>query len=92
MSNVLENLKELKIQVYLDSADLSVIKKYSTNFYIKGFTSNPSLMSKSGIKSYEEFIKKFLSISEKIFRYKLQCYYYLILKYLSLVPAIFFYY
>jgi transaldolase len=64
MSDILQNLKDLKIQVYLDSADLSIIKKYSTNFYIKGFTSNPSLMSKSGIKSYEEFIKKFLSISE----------------------------
>lgn len=37
MSNILENLKKPKIQVYLDSVDLSVIKKYSTNFYIKRF-------------------------------------------------------
>jgi transaldolase len=63
MVKFLEILDKLNIQVYLDSADLEIIKKYSTHRNIKGFTSNPSLMSKSGIKSYEEFIKTFLSIS-----------------------------
>jgi len=64
MKNILEKLKDLNIQVYLDSADLDIVGKYSFYENIKGFTSNPSLMSKSGIKSYEEFIKKFLSISK----------------------------
>lgn len=63
MSDFVKNLEDVKIQVYLDSADLDVVSKYSSFKNIKGFTSNPSLMSKSGIKSYEEFIKKFLSIS-----------------------------
>ena len=63
MSDFVKNLEAVKIQVYLDSADLDVVSKYSSFQNIKGFTSNPSLMSKSGIKSYEEFIKKFLSIS-----------------------------
>jgi transaldolase len=63
MSDFVKNLEDIKIQVYLDSADLDVVSKYSSFQNIKGFTSNPSLMSKSGIKSYEEFIKKFLSIS-----------------------------
>ena len=63
MSDFVKNLEDVKIQVYLDSADLDVVSKYSSFQNIKGFTSNPSLMSKSGIKSYEEFIKKFLSIS-----------------------------
>ena len=63
MSDFVKNLEDVKIQVYLDSADLDVVSKYSSFPNIKGFTSNPSLMSKSGIKSYEEFIKKFLSIS-----------------------------
>jgi len=63
MEKILNNLTKLDIDVYLDSADLKIIKSYSANKNIKGFTSNPSLMSKSGIKSYEEFIKTFLSIS-----------------------------
>lgn len=63
MSDFVKNLEDIKIQVYLDSADIDVVSKYSSFQNIKGFTSNPSLMSKSGIKSYEEFIKKFLSIS-----------------------------
>ena len=63
MSDFVKNLEDIKIEVYLDSADLDVVSKYSSFQNIKGFTSNPSLMSKSGIKSYEEFIKKFLSIS-----------------------------
>ena len=63
MSDFVKNLEDVKIQVYLDSADLDVVSKYSSFHNIKGFTSNPSLMSKSGIKSYEEFIKRFLSIS-----------------------------
>jgi transaldolase len=63
MSDFVKNLEDIKIEVYLDSADLDVVSKYSSFQNIKGFTSNPSLMSKSGIKSYQEFIKKFLSIS-----------------------------
>ena len=63
MEKILDNLKNINIDIYLDSADLEIIKRYSAYENIKGFTSNPSLMSKSGIKSYEEFIKTFLLIS-----------------------------
>lgn len=63
MEKFLDNLKDINIEVYLDSADLEIVKSYSFHKNVKGFTSNPSLMSKSGIKSYEEFIKTFLSIS-----------------------------
>ena len=49
--------------IYLDGADLNDVKILSGNSEIKGFTSNPSLMSKSGITNYDEFIKKFLSLS-----------------------------
>ena len=63
MNNSLNHLKDLRIEVYLDSANINTIKNYAVHNSIKGFTSNPSLMSKSGIKSYGEFIKTFLSIS-----------------------------
>jgi len=58
------NLKDLRIQVYLDTANINIVKKYCSNKYIKGFTTNPSLMNKMGIKSYKEFVKKFLLITK----------------------------
>ncbi len=41
MSDFVKNLEDVKIQVYLDSADLDVVSKYSSFQNIKGFTSNP---------------------------------------------------
>ncbi len=62
--NTISNLvSDLNIEIYLDTADLDIIKKLSSEPYIKGFTSNPSLMAKYGIKSYENFINEFLKIS-----------------------------
>jgi transaldolase len=52
MEKILDNLNDINIEVYLDSADLEIVKSYSFHKNVKGFTSNPSLMSKSGIKSY----------------------------------------
>ena len=40
-----------KIQIYLDTADVSKIIKTSKNNDIKGYTTNPSLMHKNKIKS-----------------------------------------
>ena len=50
-------ITDLDIEIYLDTADLDKIKEYTEKNYIKGFTSNPSLMAKYGITSYENFIK-----------------------------------
>ncbi len=62
--NIILNLiSDLNIEIYLDTADLEIIKKKAAEPYIKGFTSNPSLMAKYGIKSYENFINEFLKIS-----------------------------
>ena len=46
-----------KIQIYLDTADISKIIKTSKINDIKGYTTNPSLMSKNKIKSYKKFIE-----------------------------------
>jgi transaldolase len=64
-NNLIKNLvSDLNIEIYLDTADLDVIKKNADEAYIKGFTSNPSLMAKYEIKSYEKFINEFLKISQ----------------------------
>ena len=45
--NTISNLvSDPNIEIYLDTADLDIIKKLSSEPYIKGFTSNPSLMAK----------------------------------------------
>jgi len=55
-------LNKYKIQIYLDGANTSDFKKYKNNRLIKGFTTNPSLMRKAGVKDYEKFCKQSLKI------------------------------
>ena len=50
------------IDIYCDGADFASMKKFYKMSYIKGFTTNPSLMKQSGIKNYESFSKKALKI------------------------------
>ena len=52
-----------KIAVYCDTSEEKKIIKYSKNKFIKGFTTNPSLMRSAGIKDYKSFAKK---ISKKL--------------------------
>jgi transaldolase len=52
----------LKVQLYVDGADLSVIEKMAKLDWIKGFTTNPSLMRKSGTTNYKEFALKSLQL------------------------------
>lgn len=52
----------LKVQLYVDGADLAVIEKMAKLDWIKGFTTNPSLMRKSGTTNYKEFAIKSLQL------------------------------
>ena len=54
-------LDKLKIKIFADGAEIESIKKLNSNSFIKGFTTNPSLMKKAGIKDYKEFALKLLS-------------------------------
>lgn len=54
------NLNDLKIQLYADGADKAGILDLYAKPYIKGLTTNPSLMKKAGIKDYEEFARDIL--------------------------------
>jgi transaldolase len=56
-----EIIKNLKIKIFADGANLdSILELYNTGF-IKGFTTNPTLMRKDGVKIYEEFAKSVLN-------------------------------
>jgi len=52
----------LKIKIFCDIAELSIIKKFNKKKIIKGFTTNPSLMRKAGAKDYKLYAKKILRI------------------------------
>src|SRR6185436_11259355 len=53
-------LNELKIQIYADGADKAGILDLYAKPYIRGLTTNPTLMNKAGVKDYEAFSKDIL--------------------------------
>jgi transaldolase len=56
----MKSLNDLKIDLYADGADKAGILELYAKPYIKGLTTNPSLMKKAGIKDYEAFAKEIL--------------------------------
>jgi transaldolase len=50
-----------RIKIFLDGADRSTMVEMANNPAIKGFTTNPSLMKKSGVKDYPSFCKEILN-------------------------------
>jgi transaldolase len=50
-------IKDLKIKIFLDGASIEDLKKFSGLDYIRGFTTNPTLMKKAGITDYAKFIE-----------------------------------
>ena len=59
------NMKNLKIKIFADGANEEQMLKLSKLNYIKGLTTNPSLMKKAGIKNYTNFSKKILTKIKK---------------------------
>jgi transaldolase len=55
------NTADLKIKIFADGADYDSMMKMYAEPYIKGFTTNPTLMRKAGIDDYEAFSKKILA-------------------------------
>jgi transaldolase len=56
----MKSLNDLKIQLFADGADKAGILELYAKPYIKGLTTNPTLMNKAGIKDYEAFSKDIL--------------------------------
>lgn len=48
-------LSKLKIKLYADGADLETMLTMASNDFIKGLTTNPTLMRKAGITDYKAF-------------------------------------
>ena len=54
-------IKNLKIKIFADGAEPKQIYELNKKDYIKGFTTNPTLMKKAGITDYKKFALKILS-------------------------------
>jgi transaldolase len=50
-----KSLTDLQVKIFADGADKATILEYARRPYIKGFTTNPTLMRKAGVKDYEAF-------------------------------------
>ncbi|MBQ7584073.1 MAG: transaldolase [Lachnospiraceae bacterium] len=50
--------RELRIDIYADGADIEKMKKQHDEGFVKGFTTNPTLMKKAGVKDYRAFAKE----------------------------------
>jgi transaldolase len=55
-------LRDLKVQVFADGADLNGISELARNPIVKGFTTNPTLMRKAGVRDYKEFAQEALRV------------------------------
>lgn len=51
----MKSVSELRVQVFADGADKASMLELYRQPYIKGFTTNPTLMRKAGITDYERF-------------------------------------
>ena len=48
-------LQSLKVKLFTDGADKAQIVEMAKNRWIAGFTTNPSLLKKAGVKDYEAY-------------------------------------
>lgn len=57
----MQSVDRLKVKIFADGADIDGILALAKKPYIKGFTTNPTLMRKAGIEDYEGFARKLLA-------------------------------
>ena len=59
------NFSRFNIAIYADGANMKDILYFNSKKFIKGLTTNPTLMRKSGIKNYQKFALDVLKIVKK---------------------------
>jgi transaldolase len=55
------SIQKLKIKIFADGADLNSMLEMSQKPFIKGLTTNPTLMRKAGIQDYKKFALEVLT-------------------------------
>lgn len=55
------NGRPLQVKIFADGADLRGMIEMTKNPYVSGFTTNPTLMNKAGVRDYEAFAREILA-------------------------------
>lgn len=55
-------MRHLNVKIYADGADKAAMLEMYGNPLVSGFTTNPTLMRKSGVTNYREFAQEILSL------------------------------
>ena len=55
----------MRIKIFCDSANFKTIKKFSKNYLVDGFTTNPSLMRLAGARNYKKYSIRLAKICKK---------------------------
>ena len=58
----MDGLKGLRVKLFADGADVSAIAELAKRPYIRGFTTNPTLMRKAGVSDYRAFAREVLHL------------------------------
>jgi len=58
----MNKIEELNVKIFADGADRAGIMKMYAAPYIKGFTTNPTLMRQAGVSDYSGFARDILSV------------------------------
>ena len=61
----MKKTEDLRVKIFSDGADKKDMLDMNSKTFIKGLTTNPSLMKKAGIEDYEAFAKDILSTIKK---------------------------
>jgi transaldolase len=61
MESIMNKIEKLQIKIFADGADKAGMLEMYAKPYIKGLTTNPTLMRKAGISDYKSFAKDILS-------------------------------
>jgi transaldolase len=56
----MKSVSDLKVQIFADGADKASMLELYRQPYIKGFTTNPTLMRNAGVTDYERFAREIL--------------------------------
>lgn len=61
----MNRVSNLKVKLFADGADRATILDFCSKPYIKGFTTNPTLMRKAGVTNYEAFARDILTLVQE---------------------------
>lgn len=60
----MKTVNDLQVRIFCDGAKLEDFRRMKEVPFIKGYTTNPTLMKKAGVSDYESFIKAVLPMVE----------------------------